>query len=110
MKKAKKMLRIWLILILFCTVSAIAGTAVLALLALKGIYIPMAIVIPLTAHGYWGFGFYVRAFYRARLYGRLACLVCELGTESPELLSPHVGLTPSATAVATERAKEKGYL
>ncbi len=110
MKKAKRMSRLWLVLSLFSAFSAVAGTAALAVVALRGMYVPMALLIPLTAHGYWGFGFYVRARYRAGLYGRLAELTAELDTLDPELLSEHVGLTPSATAAVIERAKKKGYL
>ncbi|MBQ7363721.1 MAG: hypothetical protein IJW48_04650 [Clostridia bacterium] len=110
MKKAKRMSHVWLCLSLFSAVSAIAGTLVLALVALRGLYVPMALLIPVVAHGYWGFGFYVRACYRARLYGRLAALSAELGTRDSDKLSVHVGLKPAAVAAALSRAEQKGYL
>ena len=110
MKNTKKISRVWLALVIFSALSLAAGTPLLAFLALTGKYIPMAIMMPVVGHGYLGLGFYVRALYRARLYGKLAELSKTLDTFDPEVLGGKVGLIPSATEGAIKRAREKGYL
>ena len=110
MKKARKMSRIWLALAVFAGLSVLLGTLALAALALSGKYIPMFFMMPVVGHGYLGLGFYIRAFYRSNLYGKLSGLIELCGTRDPEVLSGSVGLIPSAVAEAIAAAEKKGYL
>ena len=110
MKKAKIMSRIWLALAIFAGLSVLLGTPALAALALAGKYIPMVFMMPVVGHGFLGLGFYIRAFYRSRLYGKLSDYIELCGARDPEVLSESVGLIPSAVAEAIAAAEKKGYL
>ena len=110
MKNAKRISSVWLALAVFAAVSALLGTPLLAFLALTGRFIPMGIMMPIVGHGYLGFGFYFRAFYRAKLCGRLSELIRELDTRDPEVLGDEIGLIPSAVTEALLRAEKKGYI
>ena len=66
MKKAQNRKRLWLALGIFSLVSIIVGTPLLAFTALKGIYIPMGILIVVVGHGFWGAPFYFLGLYRTK--------------------------------------------
>ena len=66
MQKAQNRKRLWLTLGIFSLVSIIAGTPLLALTALKGVYIPMGILIAVVGHGFWGAPFYFLGLYRTK--------------------------------------------
>ena len=80
MQKAQNKKRLWLALGIFSLVSIIAGTPLLALTALKGVYIPMGMLIAVVGHGFWGAPFYFLGLYRTKKRMRIVLAVTEENT------------------------------
>ena len=92
MDKLRKRSLIYLILGIFSAVSAVGGTAALALSALKGYYLICALLVLVAGHGFYGTVFYFRAYraYRAMQ----SCLIAyNGGARASEDIASQTGLT-----------------
>ena len=92
MDKLRKRSLIYLILGIFSAVSAVGGTAALALSALKGYYLICALLVLVAGHGFYGTVFYFRAYraYRAMQ----SCLIAyNGGARRVEDIAAQAGVT-----------------
>ena len=92
MDKLRKRSLIYLILGIFSAVSAVGGTAALALSALKGYYLICALLVLVAGHGFYGTVFYFRAYraYRAMQ----SCLIAyNGGARRGEDIAAQAGVT-----------------
>ena len=109
MDKLRKRTLIYLILGIFSAVSAVGGTAALALSALKGYYILCAVLVLVAGHGFYGTVFYFRAYraYRAMQ----SCLVAyDSGARASEDIAAQTGLTVLGAEKFMERIFSLGIL
>ena len=101
--------RMWLILGIISAVSAVGGTAALALTALKGWYVASAILALVTGHGYYGCVFYFRAMRMSRAMMR--CLAAyESGKRSEEEIAEFAAVSIKGAGYFTERLKGLGII
>ncbi len=110
MKKATARKQLWLALGIFCAVSIVAGTPLLAYAALKGKYALMYPLIFIVAHGFLGVTPYFILFTRERTTLRLLPLLPSEGEVSYSDLAKKCGLTPEGARFFTERALKKRYI
>lgn len=107
MKRLELRKRLWLILGVFSAVSAIGGTAALALTALGGMYILSVILALVTGHGFYGTVFYFRA-----LRHTLAMVRCFAAYESGERtytgIADKAYLTPDGAKYFVSKCKKLG--
>lgn len=109
MQKARKMRILWLSLGIFASVSAAAGTALLAWLSLSGHYVWAVLVGIITAHGYYGIPFYFSAMARTGADIAFVGAVTE-GRLSVIDISNDTGYTEDAVHKRLSICVRRGYI
>ena len=108
--KSKKIRKIWLLVGIFTSVSAVVAIPVIVLSAVNKSYFLMAVAIALVAHGMYGVTFYFLAFARAGERLRVLRAVTEDGLRSYTSIGAAAGLTPTAARDALSTLLSRDYL
>lgn len=98
-----------LVLFFVSLVSAAAGTPLMAVLALKGRYLLLGIMIPIVGHGYYGIPLYLMAYRHNKVFITLAGLIAEGITEKDELCDK-ARLSDVGIDYFLSKMEKKGYL
>ena len=81
----------------------------MALFALRAKYVLLAIMIPITAHGYYGFGYYFIAYRHNKVFIRLKELI-DGGILSSDELAKGAGLSKRGIDYFLTKMEKKGYV
>lgn len=109
MKKALRTKRIWLSVGILTALSTVLGIPLLVITALKAMYLAMAFLIAIVAHGFYGVTFYFLAFASAAANVRCVSAV-ESGVLSYSDLAPIVGVKEELLPTRLAKCITKGYI
>jgi len=109
MERAEKRRVIMLALVIFCIVGIALGTPLTVVFALNGLYFPMAIMLVLAIHGFYGISFYYVEYLAFKDIKGCISLVGE-GVLSVSELVWRLGMTEAGVMQRLKRAIDEGYL
>ena len=98
-----------LVLFFVSLVCAIAGTPLMAILALKAKYVLLCIMIPIVGHGYYGIPLYLIAYRHNKVFIRISELITD-GITSKEELRDKAKLSDKGINYFLSKMEKKGYL
>ena len=90
-------------------VCIVLGTPILAMFALNARYVLMCIMIPIVAHGFYGFPFYLVSYRNNKMFIRLDALI-NSGISDADTLREEAGLTKKGLDYFLSKMEKKGYL
>ena len=109
MKKVSVRKNVWLCVAVLSLVLGILGILGTALFAMRLQYLPMAICIVFTAHGFYGAPFYFIAFGNMRIIGKIL-VAKESGCTGAEEISQKLSLKPDFIKKLISKAERLGYM
>lgn len=110
MRAAERRKRVWLFLGVLSAVSIAAGVPLLAICALKLLYIPMVFLILFVGHGAYGIAYYFVQYARERAAIRCIPHIARAREISYAALGEKIGMTPEGARYTAERCIRLGYV